>query len=167
MVIVEHAYVARDGKAVARQLSAATNEMVPGLARLADVIHANGVRTACQINHAGTSTTRAVTGTELLGPSPRSSGDPVRAMGASLIWSALSGSSPRLPSGSSGPGSTPSKSMRHTAICSTRSSRRSLTCGSTSTAAAVALERESVDLIDLTRPTPSARPSDPRFARSW
>jgi 2,4-dienoyl-CoA reductase-like NADH-dependent reductase (Old Yellow Enzyme family) len=34
-------------------------------------------------------------------------------------------------------------------------------------AAAVALERESVDLIDLTRPTPSARPSDPRFARSW
>ncbi len=69
LVIVEHSYVAPEGKASPRQLSTANDEKIKGLTQLAETIHANGSRAVMQINHAGSNTTEEVTGTSPVAPS--------------------------------------------------------------------------------------------------
>lgn len=53
LVITEHAFVCQQGKAHGGQLSIAREEDIPGLRRLADVLHNNGVKAVAQISHAG------------------------------------------------------------------------------------------------------------------
>ncbi|MFX1266051.1 MAG: NADH:flavin oxidoreductase, partial [Promethearchaeota archaeon] len=53
LIISGHAYVAPEGKAHAEMLSAHCDQMIPGLATLADAVHAEGGRLALQINHGG------------------------------------------------------------------------------------------------------------------
>ncbi len=69
LVIVEHSYIAPEGKASPRQLSAATDETIEGLKQLAETIQANGSRAVVQINHAGSNTTGEVTGATPAAPS--------------------------------------------------------------------------------------------------
>ena len=69
LVIIEHSFVSGRGRASEGQLSAADDRAVPGLSRLADLIHKNGSRTAVQLNHAGSAASRAVTGEAPAGPS--------------------------------------------------------------------------------------------------
>jgi NADPH2 dehydrogenase len=53
LVIVEHSYVSLRGKASERQMSAAQDRAIPGLERLAELLRANGTKSALQLNHAG------------------------------------------------------------------------------------------------------------------
>jgi 2,4-dienoyl-CoA reductase-like NADH-dependent reductase (Old Yellow Enzyme family) len=69
LVIIEHSYIAPEGKASNNQISVSDDAMVPGLRKLADVIHRNGSRTALQINHAGSAALTEVIGTTPVGPS--------------------------------------------------------------------------------------------------
>lgn len=68
LVIIEYSFVARQGKAHERQLSAADDSMVENLKKLAGIIHQNGSKTVMQINHAGSNTRLDVA--DPLGPSP-------------------------------------------------------------------------------------------------
>lgn len=69
LIVIEHSYVSPEGKASNNQLSVAHDVMVPGLRRLAEIIHKNGSQVALQINHAGSATLKEVTGTTPLAPS--------------------------------------------------------------------------------------------------
>jgi NADPH2 dehydrogenase len=69
LVIIEHSYIAPEGKASNNQISVSDDAVVPGLRKLADVIHRNGSRTALQINHAGSAALTEVIGTTPVGPS--------------------------------------------------------------------------------------------------
>lgn len=69
LVIIEHSYISPEGKASENQLSVSDDAMVPGLRKLAEVIHRNGSRAAMQINHAGSAGLKEVTGTTPLAPS--------------------------------------------------------------------------------------------------
>ena len=53
LVITEHAFVCQQGKAHGGQLSIAREEDIPGLRRLADAIHNNGVKAVAQTSHGG------------------------------------------------------------------------------------------------------------------
>jgi NADPH2 dehydrogenase len=69
LVIIEHSFITREGKAGDNQLSVSEDAMVPHLRKLADIIHRNGSRAAMQINHAGSAALKEVTGTTPLAPS--------------------------------------------------------------------------------------------------
>ena len=69
LVIIEHSFVSQQGKASNCQLSAADDRLVEGLKELAGVIHKNGSKTVMQINHAGSQTSKTVTGMDTVGPS--------------------------------------------------------------------------------------------------
>lgn len=69
LIIIEHSYITPEGKASANQLSVSGDAMVPGLRKLAEVIHRNGSKAAMQINHAGSAAQKEVTGTTPLAPS--------------------------------------------------------------------------------------------------
>jgi len=69
LIIIEHSYIAPEGKAHNNQLSVADDAVIPGLTKLADVIHRNGSKAAMQINHAGSAALKDVTGTTPLAPS--------------------------------------------------------------------------------------------------
>ncbi len=69
LIIIEHSCIAPEGKAGNNQLSVTDDAMIPGLARLAEVIHRNGSKAAMQINHAGSAALREVTGTTPVAPS--------------------------------------------------------------------------------------------------
>lgn len=75
LATIEHAYVSPDGKASPHQLSVSKDEDIPGLTKLAETIHANGVPAIMQISHAGLNTHPQVTGQELLGPDNLSESD--------------------------------------------------------------------------------------------
>jgi NADPH2 dehydrogenase len=83
LIIIEHSYIAPEGKASENQLSVSDDTVIPGIRKLAEVIHSNGSRTAMQINHAGSAAQKEVIGTTPLAPSavanPRR-GDMPRAM---------------------------------------------------------------------------------------
>ena len=64
LVITEHAFVCQQGKAHGGQLSIAREEDIPGLRRLADAIHNNGVKAVAQISHAGGAANPQDTGME-------------------------------------------------------------------------------------------------------
>lgn len=69
LVITEHCYVMQSGKASAGQISISKDSDIEGLRKIADVIHRNGSKVFCQINHCGSSGDPKITGTKLMGPS--------------------------------------------------------------------------------------------------
>lgn len=83
MVIVEHTYVTKRGKAHKGQLGLDNDEAVPSFKKLAHTLRTNGAVAAIQLNHCGASANPQITGGESLGPSdtphPRSPQKP-RAM---------------------------------------------------------------------------------------
>lgn len=62
LVITEHAYVSKEGMAGKGQISISRDEDVDGLKELVKVIHNNGSKVIAQIAHAGSSTTKELTG---------------------------------------------------------------------------------------------------------
>ncbi len=77
LVITEHAYICMNGKASDGQLSVAEDGVIPGLKKLADLIHSCGSKAVCQINHAGSGTNPNVTG-GLMPVAPSAVGHPKR-----------------------------------------------------------------------------------------
>jgi NADPH2 dehydrogenase len=69
LVIIEHSHITPEGKASENQLSVSDDTVIPGIRKLADVIHSNGSRAAMQINHAGSAAQKEVIGTTPLAPS--------------------------------------------------------------------------------------------------
>ncbi len=57
------------GKGITRELSIDDDCFLPGLSRLAEVIHRHGARAAVQLHHAGIDAKSAVTGQQAVGPS--------------------------------------------------------------------------------------------------
>lgn len=80
LMIVEHTYVARRGKAHKGQFGLDSDAAVPAFARLAGAIKRGGAFAAIQLNHSGATANPDVTGGEPLGPSavpvPRSERKP-------------------------------------------------------------------------------------------
>ncbi|MFQ6076288.1 MAG: NADH:flavin oxidoreductase [Candidatus Bathyarchaeia archaeon] len=70
LIIVEHSYVAMDGRLRQRQLGIYDDELVPGLTRLTKAVHQHGTPIAIQLNHAGGRTTSDVCGAQPVAPSP-------------------------------------------------------------------------------------------------
>jgi 2,4-dienoyl-CoA reductase-like NADH-dependent reductase (Old Yellow Enzyme family) len=70
MVIVEHAYVRRDGRINARQMGVYDDSLIPSLKRLIDALRASGTVVGIQITHGGGKAT-----TELIGRQPISASD--------------------------------------------------------------------------------------------
>ena len=69
LIITEHAYVNKTGKASEGQVSIAKYESIEGYKKIANVVHANGSKIMAQISHAGSYTKPEITGSELMGPS--------------------------------------------------------------------------------------------------
>ncbi len=69
LIIIEHSYIASQGKAHKGQLSIAENCNMEDLKKLAEVIHKNGSKAIMQINHAGSASNIETTGYENVGPS--------------------------------------------------------------------------------------------------
>lgn len=69
MIIAEHAYVSKEGKACERQLSISDDSDIDGLKKLVNVIHGNGSVAIAQISHAGGRTNSSVTGLDTYAPS--------------------------------------------------------------------------------------------------
>lgn len=69
LIIVEHSFISQEGKASKNQLSVADDIVVESLRKLAEVIHRNGSRGIIQINHAGSTAEKEVTGIVPVGPS--------------------------------------------------------------------------------------------------
>ncbi len=92
LIIVEHAFVANQGRASENQLSVSRDSDIEGLSRLASVIKANGTKAFMQISHAGSATRESFTGEQLVAPSAQHhpgkrapSGEPPRALSADEI----------------------------------------------------------------------------------
>ncbi len=69
MVIVEHNFIAQDGKATKRQMSVADDSTIEGHKKLVEVIHNNGSKAVLQISHGGSETVQDITGSESMAPS--------------------------------------------------------------------------------------------------
>ncbi len=69
LIIIEHSFVSRQGKASNGQMSIADDSVIENLKELSKIIHKNGSRCVMQINHAGSAATKEVTGTDPVGPS--------------------------------------------------------------------------------------------------
>lgn len=69
MVITEHSYIAKNGKARFDQLSLADDCDFDSLRRLVDTIHEAGVPAVCQLNHGGSACEEAITGSQPIAPS--------------------------------------------------------------------------------------------------
>jgi len=69
LVIIEHSYITMGGRASNNQLSISDDGVIPGLRKLANIIHRDGSKAAMQINHAGSAALKEVTGTIPLAPS--------------------------------------------------------------------------------------------------
>lgn len=80
LIIIEHSFIALEGKASPQQLSIAENSVIENLKKLAQVIQANGTKCVMQLNHAGSAASEEWTGTTPVGPSvvanPRRGGIP-------------------------------------------------------------------------------------------
>lgn len=70
MVTTEATYVRADGKGRTHQLGLHSDEMVPGLRRLTDALHAEGALAAVELNHGGRTAQSVVSGFKNLAPSP-------------------------------------------------------------------------------------------------
>lgn len=69
LVIVEHSYVDYGGRFTTTQLGVHDDSLIPGLKRLADVIHSSGASAAIQINHSGGKCIQGVCGAQPVAPS--------------------------------------------------------------------------------------------------
>jgi len=69
LVIVEHSYISIEGKAHPKQTSIATDETIEPMKKLVEVLHKNETKAVLQINHAGSATTKEITGEEPVGAS--------------------------------------------------------------------------------------------------
>lgn len=80
MVIVEHTYITKRGKAHKGQLGLDNDKAIPAFKQLALTLRTNGAVAAIQLNHSGATANPEVTGGEPLGPSdtpnPRSERKP-------------------------------------------------------------------------------------------
>lgn len=88
LIIVEHAYVQKSGRAGDFQLGIHDDARIPGLCRLAEAIRAGGSASGIQITHAGSKTTRAAVGRQPVAPSDvtdPTSGETPRALTADEI----------------------------------------------------------------------------------
>lgn len=68
LIIVEHTYVALNGKLSTGQLGIYDDKLLPGLVKLAGAIHDMGTKTAIQLTHAGSRTSRDIIGEQPVGP---------------------------------------------------------------------------------------------------
>lgn len=62
LIISEHSYVSKEGKAGDGQISISKDEDIEGLRKLVKCVHDNGSKIIAQINHAGSATTKEITG---------------------------------------------------------------------------------------------------------
>lgn len=69
LIIIEHSFISKEGKASKNQLSVENDSVIEGLKSLSDVIHQNGSKAVMQINHAGSAADKEVTGETPVGPS--------------------------------------------------------------------------------------------------
>lgn len=69
LVIIEHCYVSLDGKVSAKQLGIYDDTLISGLEKLVTTVHATGTPIVIQINHAGRTTSKDVTGCQPIAPS--------------------------------------------------------------------------------------------------
>lgn len=71
LVITEHCFVSPEGRAGLdrKQMSVASDDMLPGLRRLADTIHAGNAKAIAQISHSGAAARSQVTDLPVYGPS--------------------------------------------------------------------------------------------------
>jgi 2,4-dienoyl-CoA reductase-like NADH-dependent reductase (Old Yellow Enzyme family) len=69
LIITSHAYVQRAGQASFRQLGIYNDDLIPGLQEMAGAIHANGIKTVCQLAHAGLFGNAKLSGQTPLAPS--------------------------------------------------------------------------------------------------
>ncbi|MFN2340523.1 MAG: NADH:flavin oxidoreductase [Halanaerobium sp.] len=69
LVIIEHSFISQQGKASEGQLSAADDDRIAGLKKLAETIHKNNSKAVMQINHAGSAASSEITGKEIVAPS--------------------------------------------------------------------------------------------------
>jgi len=103
LVITEHAFVLPEGRAGLGQLSAAGDENLEGLGRIARAIHDGGSACALQLSHAGSRTSQAISGAKPRAPSALanpylSSGDLPREldrMGMALVLDAFTAGATR------------------------------------------------------------------------
>lgn len=68
IVIIEHTYVADEGK-TQNQLGVSHDTFIPGLMKLTQAIHAKGAAAVLQINHVGYNSTSQITGRQPVAPS--------------------------------------------------------------------------------------------------
>jgi 2,4-dienoyl-CoA reductase-like NADH-dependent reductase (Old Yellow Enzyme family) len=76
LIISGHMFVHSSGKANKYQIGIHSDEMIPGLKRLAETVHRNGGKIAFQLAHGGRQTTKDLIGQTPLGPSAKGR-DPV------------------------------------------------------------------------------------------
>lgn len=69
VIITEHAYIDKRGKAKVNQMSIAEDDKIPGLKKLVDAIHEEGAKAFAQLNFAGAASPRDVCECEPLAPS--------------------------------------------------------------------------------------------------
>jgi 2,4-dienoyl-CoA reductase-like NADH-dependent reductase (Old Yellow Enzyme family)/thioredoxin reductase len=70
MLVLEANYVRRDGKGFGNELGVHSNNVIPGLERLAKVAHKHGAKIGTQLYHAGRQTSSKTTGVKPVAPSP-------------------------------------------------------------------------------------------------
>lgn len=68
LIITEHSYVSPEGKASLNQMSIASDDCIPGLKTLTELLKSEGSLAICQINHAGSQTNEETTGLPVVGP---------------------------------------------------------------------------------------------------
>jgi 2,4-dienoyl-CoA reductase-like NADH-dependent reductase (Old Yellow Enzyme family) len=69
LIIIEHSYIAQEGRAGKGQISIADNYDLDKLKELSDIIHNNGTKAVMQISHAGIQSDEEITGFPAVGPS--------------------------------------------------------------------------------------------------
>ena len=69
LLIVEHSFVAPQGRAGANQLGVHSDDLIPGLTRLVEAVHEHGTPIAIQLNHGGGTSSSEVTGSQPVAPS--------------------------------------------------------------------------------------------------
>lgn len=70
LLITEHFCITKQGSANANQICLESDDIIPTLKKIVDAIHQSGTKAICQLNHAGSAANSAVTGCEVVGPSP-------------------------------------------------------------------------------------------------
>ena len=70
LVFTEASYVRADGKGRIRQMGVDEDDRIPGIARMADALHAHGALAGVELNHGGRTAQGAVSGFVPVAPTP-------------------------------------------------------------------------------------------------